>query len=252
MSENQVERWHRDLHELFGLAVQPIGIAFMNATATGIDRIQRSMPPPSADGRTGAVPASCVFWIEATHGVFATTAEDHGNCSVGALTHGFKTMQEIAHNADVKALCESGWITAEAAARIAAVCEQPKSIVYGPLRSMSAEPSVVLLRLNGKQQMLLHDAWPGVRFEGKPQCHIIPIAKEGGEIAVSVGCMLSRVRTGMSNNEVTCAIPANRVSALIERLRAARAADNAVAAYAAQDSKRFSAGHIGRTDEVIE
>ena len=56
--------------------------------------------------------------------------------------------------------------------------------------------------------MLLHDAWRGLRFEGKPQCHIIPIAKESGEIAVSVGCMLSRVRTGMSNNEVTCAIPA--------------------------------------------
>jgi uncharacterized protein (DUF169 family) len=105
---------------------------------------------------------------------------------------------------------------------------------------MPVEPSVILLRLNGKQQMLLHDAWPGLRFEGKPQCHIIPIAKESGEIAVSVGCMLSRVRMGMSNNEVTCAIPASRISALIERLRAARAADNAVAAYAAEDSKRFA------------
>jgi len=240
MSENQVERWHRDLQELFGLAVQPIGIAFMSATAAGIDRIQRSMPPPSADGRTGAVPASCVFWIEAARGVSATTAEDHGNCSVGALTHGFKTMQEISHNADVKALCESGWITAEATARIAAVREQPKSIVYGPLRNMPAEPSVVLLRLNGKQQMLLHDAWPSVRFEGKPQCHIIPIAKEGGDIAVSVGCMLSRVRTGMSNNEVTCAIPIKYVTELIERLRTARAADVLVATYAAEDSRRFA------------
>jgi hypothetical protein len=35
------------------------------------------------------------------------------------------------------------------------------------------------------------------------------------------------VRTGMSNNEVTCAIPESRVSELIDRLRAARAADNA-------------------------
>ena len=51
---------------------------------------------------------------------------------------------------------------------------------------------------------------------------------------MSVGCMLSRVRTGMSNNEVTCAIPASRVSELIEQLRAARVADNAVAAYAAE------------------
>src|SRR5258708_40016450 len=103
---------------------------------------------------------------------------------------------------------------------------------------MPVDPSVIVLRLNGKQQMLGHDAWPHLRFEGKPQCHIIPIAKESGEIAVSVGCMLSRVRTGISNNEMTCAIPASRVSELIERLHAARVAEHAVAAYAAEDSKR--------------
>jgi hypothetical protein len=105
---------------------------------------------------------------------------------------------------------------------------------------MPVDPSVILLRLNGKQQMLVHNAWPRLRFEGKPQCHIIPIAKESGEVAMSVGCMLSRVRTGMSDNEMTCAIPEGRVSELIERLRAARVADNSLAAYAAEDSRRFA------------
>jgi uncharacterized protein (DUF169 family) len=239
MSHSCFERWHLDLQELLGLAVPPVAIAFISHVPAGIERIQRTTPPRTADGRTGAVAASCVFWIEGTRGVFATEAEDHGNCSVGSLTHGFKTMEEIAQNADVAALCETGWVTPEAVAKVAVVREKPTSIVYGPLRDMPVEPSVILLRLNGKQQMLLHDAWRGLRFEGKPQCHIIPIAKESGELAVSVGCMLSRVRTGMSNNEVTCAIPASRMSLLIERLRAARAADNAVAVYAAEDSKRF-------------
>ena len=239
MSHSCFERWHLDLQELLGLAVPPVAIAFISHVPAGIERIQRTTPPKTADGRTGSVAASCVFWMEGTQGVFATEAEDHGNCSVGSLTHGFKTMEEIAQNADVAALCETGWVTPEAVAKVAVVREKPTSIVYGPLREMPVEPSVILLRLNGKQQMLLHDAWRGLRFEGKPQCHIIPIAKESGELAVSVGCMLSRVRTGMSNNEVTCAIPASRMSLLIERLRAARAADNAVAAYAAEDSKRF-------------
>jgi uncharacterized protein (DUF169 family) len=240
MSQTRFETWDFDLHDLLALAVPPVAIAFLSRVPDGIGRIERTMPPATADGRTGAVAASCVFWIEGTQGVFATMAEDHGNCSVGGLTHGFKTMAEIAHNADVAALCETGWVTPEAVARIAVVREQPKCIVYGPLRDMPIEPSVILLRLNGKQQMLLHDAWPGLRFEGKPQCHIIPIAQESGEIAVSVGCMLSRVRTGMSNNQVTSAIPASRVPLLIERLRAARATDAAVAAYAAEDSKRFA------------
>ena len=64
--------------------------------------------------------------------------------------------------------------------------------------------------------MLVNDAWPELRFEGKPQCHIIPIAqKDGGDVAVSSGCMLSRVRTGMSNNEVTCALPAAKLGDLV-------------------------------------
>jgi uncharacterized protein (DUF169 family) len=239
MSQNRFETWHHDLQDLLGLAVPPVAIAFLSHVPSGIARIQRVFPPATSDGRTGAVAASCVFWIDGTQGVFATTADDHGNCSVGSLTHGFKTMEEIAHNADVAALCQTGWVTPEAVAKIAVVREKPTSVVYGPLLDMLVEPSVILLRLNGKQQMLLHDAWPELRVEGKPQCHIIPIAKESGEIAVSVGCMLSRVRTGMSNNEVTCAIPARCVSPLIERMRAARAADNAVAAYAAEDSRRF-------------
>ena len=239
MSQNSFETWHVDLQDLLGLAVPPVGIAFLREAPPRIGRIARPHPPATADGRTGAVAASCVFWIEGARGVFATTAQDHGNCSVGGLTHGFKTMAEIAHNADVAALCEAGWLKPEAVARIAVVREKPKSVIYGPLRDMPVEPSVILLRLNGKQQMLLHDAWPGLRFEGKPQCHIIPIAKESGEIAVSVGCMLSRVRTGMSNNEVTCAIPASRASELIQHLHTARTADNAVAAYAAEDARRF-------------
>jgi uncharacterized protein (DUF169 family) len=239
MPESRFKSCHEDLLDLLGLGVPPIGIAFLSEIPSGIRRIERALPPPTPDGRTGPVAASCVFWIEATETVFATVAEDHGNCSVGSLTHGFKTMAQIAGNADVAALCESGWVTPDAVAKIAVVRDKPASIVYGPLRDLAIEPEVILLRLNGKQQMLLHDAWPELRFEGKPQYHIIPIAKERGEIAVSVGCMLSRVRTGMSNNEVTCAIPASRVAELIDRLQAARIADNAVAAYAAEDSRRF-------------
>ena len=226
------------LRELLGLAVRPIAISFLDRVPD-IEPFGGDRPPPTPDGRTGAVPAGCVFWVEAVNRTFATVAEDHGNCSVGLLTHGFKSFDEVAQNADVAALCESGWVTPVTVAGIATVRDKPVSIVYGPLGDAPVEPSVVLLRLNSKQQMMLHDAWPELRFEGKPQCHIVAIAKELGEAAVSVGCMLSRVRTGLSNNEVTCAIPAPRLPELIERLRAAHAADVEVAAYAAEDSRRF-------------
>jgi uncharacterized protein (DUF169 family) len=56
---------------------------------------------------------------------------------------------------------------------------------------------------------------------------------------VSSGCMLSRVRTGMPNSEVTFALPGHRLTELVERLKAGQAADTRVAAYAGRDAKRF-------------
>ena len=230
-----------ELRALLGLSVPPIAIAFVPSAPANLPRPGGTMPAPTADGRTGAVPAGCVFWMKATERAFATLAADHANCSVGSYTHGFKTLLEAAAGADLAALLEAEWVTTEDAARIPAVAQRPGAVLYGPLAAAALDPDVVLLRLTAKQLMLVNDAWPELRFEGKPQCHIIPIAKESGAVAVSSGCMLSRVRTGMANNEVTCAVPAAKLAELVARLRRAQAADFKVAAYAAEDAKRFQA-----------
>jgi uncharacterized protein (DUF169 family) len=228
-----------DLRGLLGLSVRPIAITFSDTDPGGIDRFAAEMPPPTADGRTGRVPAGCVFWVRATERTFVTVPEDHGNCSVGSVTHGLKPLSEAAAKGDVAALVEAGWVSPEMFPSIPTVAKRPNFIVYGPLAEARTDPDVIFIRLNGKQVMQLHASWPGLRFEGKPQCHIVPIAKEQGEIAVSVGCMLSRVRTGISNNEVTCAIPWARLPDLLGKLRVSVAADQTVARYAAEDSKRF-------------
>ena len=229
-----------ELQSLLRLAAPPIGIAFR--TDNGADAAPRyasNPPPPTPDGRTGAVPAGCFFWFQAVDRVFSTVAEDHANCSVGSYTHGFKTLDEAAVKADTGALFESGWVTPADVPGIAHVPERPGSIVYGPLADMPVKPDVVFLRLNAKQAMVLDDALGRVRFEGKPQCHVVAIAKEEGVVAVSVGCMLSRVRTGMSNNEMTCAIPVSKLAEVVEKLRRNAEIERTVAAYAAQDSARF-------------
>jgi uncharacterized protein (DUF169 family) len=228
------------LTALLGLSAPPLAITFSQAAPDDVMPYDDPMPSPAPDGRTGRVSAGCVFWIKARERTFATAAADHGNCSVGSLTHGFKSLAEAAEGADVAALVESEWVSPEVFPEIPTVKGEPGFVTYGPLAEAASEPDIVFVFLNGKQAMMLHDAWPELRFEGKPQCHIIPIAKEAGEVAVSVGCMLSRVRTGMSNNDVTCAIPFARLADLIDRLRAANDADMKVAAYAADDAKRFA------------
>lgn len=231
-----------ELRDLLGLNVPPIAITFAAAPPSSPPAFGAAHPPPTPDGRTGAVSASCVFWMHATERSFATAPEDHGNCSVGRVTHGFAPLADVVANADVQALLAADWVTAEAASLLPTVPERPAAVVYGPLAAAASAPApdIVFLRINGKQLMLLHDAWPGLRFEGKPQCHIIPLALQSQEIAVSSGCMLSRVRTGMTNHEVTCAIPSRRLAELVDRLRAARRADVQVAAYAAEDARRFA------------
>ena len=226
-----------ELKTLLGLASEPLAISFVYEPTTDVPRFGGAMPAPTADGRTGAVAAGCVFWMKAAERTFATDAADHGNCSVGSLTHGFKTVAEAAAGADVAALVEAEWVPADILPKIPAMKRKPNFVVYGPLKA-AARADVVFLRLNGKQLMLLHEAVPELRFEGKPQCHIIPMAQETGAVAVSTGCMLSRVRTGMSNNDVTCALPAGMLADVIARLQKAGKADLQVAAYAAADAKR--------------
>jgi uncharacterized protein (DUF169 family) len=230
-----------ELRQLLSLASPPIGIAFRDTAETpGAARIDLPHPPPTEDGRTGAVPAPCVFWGLATERVFATVEADHGNCSVGMYTHGFIPLAEAATKADVAALVGSGWVGEADFPKIPAVRDKPAAIVYGPLADLPVAPDVVFLRLNAKQAMVLDDALGGVRFEGKPQCHVLAIAKDGQETAISVGCMLSRVRTGMSNGEMSCAIPAAKLAETVAALRRNAETERAVAGYAAADAVRFA------------
>ena len=229
-----------ELQALLSLDVAPIAITFLDAVPAGIPVYEGAMPAPTPDGRTGKVSAGCVFWVKAADRTFATLPADHGNCSVGSMTHGFKTMQEVAENADVAALLASGWVTMDMVPQIPVVRQKPQCITYGPLSDTPIAPDVVLLRLNPKQVMILHDALPDMRMEGKPQCHIIAIAKEQQAVAASVGCMLSRVRTGLPNSQMTCAIPAHRLAEVVQRLTATGTADTTVAAYAAEDARRFA------------
>ena len=56
--------------------------------------------------------------------------------------------------------------------------ERYRYVTYGPLQDAGETPDVVFLRVNAKQAMTISDAFPDMRFDGKPQCHIIAIAKE--------------------------------------------------------------------------
>lgn len=228
-----------ELVDALHLATPPLAITFSASPPDGVAPFDEPMPEPLADGRTGRVPAGCVFWMKASARTFTTVAEDHANCSVGSVTHGFRTLDEVAGNSDVSALVDSAWVTMDVVPTIPAVRDRPGAVTYGPLADTPVDPDVVFLRVTGRQLMVLSDAIPNLCIEGKPQCHIVAIAKEEGLPAASVGCALSRVRTGMPPTEMTCALPAEQLAEIVASIRRHAEADGLVARYAAEDARRF-------------
>ena len=121
------------------------------------------------------------------------------------------------------------------------VADRPEVVTYGPLADTPVDTDVVMIRVNATQLMVLSDALPGLRIGGEPQCHIVAVAKQEGEVAVSVGRMLSRVRTDMSKSDMTCSIPANHLHEVVRQVQATAATVAIVASYAAEDARRFVA-----------
>ncbi|MCB0195011.1 MAG: DUF169 domain-containing protein [Anaerolineae bacterium] len=228
------------LTKVLGLKYAPIAITFSQDAPAGVNFYEGPMPPPSADGRTGKVAAGCVFWIKAQDQTFTTVPQDHFNCSVGSVTHGLKSLEEVMNNEDVQGILECEWVTPEEAMQLPALSEKPQYITYGPLANTSVDPDVILLRLNAFQSMVIHDGFGNMPIVGKPQCHIVPMSVEQNEVAMSTGCMLSRVRTGMGPDEMTCTIPAERLGEVIDKLEARKQANAAVSTYASEDMSRFA------------
>jgi uncharacterized protein (DUF169 family) len=212
------------LSELLGLTDAPVAVSFD--------------APREADAATPAPaqPAGCCFWEPAQQRRLDTVAADHANCSVGSYTHGLIPLEQAAAGADTAALVGSGWV-GEADLTAAAVLPfRPSSITYQPLAEAN-NPDVVLIRLSPTALMTLLGAVPDLTLAGKPQCVIVPLA-HAGQIAVSPGCAVSRTRTRLPQDAMTCAIPARELPSLIERLETSTAADRAVSTFAAADMDR--------------
>lgn len=211
-----------------------------------MDKFSDPMVEKELDGRTGRVSAGCVFWIKAIDSSFYTDPQDHGNCSVGSLTHGLLELGDIASNSDVAELLDSGWVNMDMVLTIPAVSKKPKHIGYGLVNREAFLPDVVLCRVNGRQLMVISDAVPNMKIEGKPQCHIVAVAHETNTVAASVGCALSRARTGMQPSEMTVAIPIARFEEVVASVERALSIDTKVAKYAATDARRFESVGSGR------
>jgi uncharacterized protein (DUF169 family) len=211
-----------ELARLLRLEHPPVAITF-----------HEQEPREQSGARPGPEPAGCCFWAKAEHDRLDTTVADHANCSVGSYTHGLISLADAAAGQDTAALLRSGWVTEPDLANAPRVAATPAAITYEALAG-AEDADVVLVRLTVSSLMSLQSAFPELALVTKPQCQIVPLALRG-TIAVSPGCAVSRVRTGLPAGELTCALPVRRLADIVARLARSVAADDAVGAYADAD-----------------
>jgi uncharacterized protein (DUF169 family) len=212
----------QELTRLLDLDHPPVAVTF-----------HEQEPAAQLRSRPAPEPAGCCFWQQAEQRHLHTTAADHAHCSVGSYTHGLISLAEAAAGEDTAALVGSGWVTEVGLSSAPRVAATPAAITYEPLDE-AEDADVVLVRLSANSLMSLQGACPELSVVTKPQCQIVPLALEG-TIAVSPGCAVSRVRTGLPADELTCALPARDLADIVARLARSRAADAAVSAYADSD-----------------
>jgi len=182
--------------------------------------------PPSA-----SIDASCVHWSAAlaTDSPRRTVPADHAGCSVGSYVHGFTTREQAARAPDTAMLVSAGWVSPDALAALPTLPAGTGGLDYVPLAELDADPELVLLSLSPEQLMAVQSAIPALRLTGKPQCQIVALAAAGVPCA-SLGCAVSRARTGADPGLMTCALPTHVLLDAIDALEAAARADSSVSA----------------------
>ncbi len=182
--------------------------------------------PAGVPAYTGHAPAGCTFWQEAEEHVFATTAADHGLCSIGLYTHnlGFTPAAEAELGQALKVFAELGYVRNEDLPLIPVLQSQPKAVVYGPLGEAPAPPDVVLLFVKASQTLILSEAAQQVEgalapLLGRPACAIVPQAKNSGRTALSLGCCGARAYVDALTDDVALyALPGNNLAGYVERI----------------------------------
>jgi uncharacterized protein (DUF169 family) len=195
----------------------PVAVAFLETAPAGLPRVER------------AEPASCGYWKSASLGrSFYTTPEDHGNCAVGAYTHGVSLSPALGQELQglVGTMIDLKYLKNEDVAALPHRSTPLKFAAYAPLDQATFDPDVVVFRGNARQVMLVWEAaqaagaFDGGSIMGRPACAMLPQALTASAGVASVGCIGNRVYTGLEDGELYLTVPGPKVTAVLEKLSA--------------------------------
>jgi len=210
------------------LARRPVAVTFLDAAPASMERF------------AGTEPSGCSFWrLAAAGGVFYTVPADHFNCAVGSYTHNIPLSLEREKETEqtLKMMFDVGYIRPEDVPGIPRLARTPAAVAYAPLGAAPLEPSVVMFACKPSAAMLLNEAamragsGGALPPLGRPACMALPAALAKGTVS-SLGCIGSRVYTGLGDDELYVAVPGADLEKIATSLEAIVSANRAIGEFA--------------------
>jgi uncharacterized protein (DUF169 family) len=190
-------------------------------------------PPAGVPEHAGGVPSVCTFFAEGQAAPFYAGLPAHENCEIGAFVLGVAPEGEVGGRlmATVGLMQKEGYLAPGEEATIPRNAKPPRFVAYGPLGSLPVPPTTVLLFARPKSAMLALEAAPApAPMNGRPMCAIVPTLNQGAKVAVSLGCIGSRIYTEMGDDRLIVGIRGDHLSEFAERVQRIRQANDAVGA----------------------
>ncbi|HYK94049.1 MAG TPA: DUF169 domain-containing protein [Thermoplasmata archaeon] len=190
-------------------------------------------PPQGVREHPGGVPSVCTFFAEGRSGPFFASVRAHEDCEIGAFVLGITPAGELGERlmSTLGGMQKEGYLQPGEEAKIPHNPTPPKFVAYGPLGSLPVPPTSVLLFARPKSVMLALEAAPGpVPTNGRPMCAIVPTLNQGAKVAMSMGCIGSRVYTQMGDDTLIVGVRGDHLAEFAKTVKRIRQANDVVGA----------------------
>jgi len=209
-------------------------------------------PPKGVPEHPGGVPSVCTFFAFGTRSAFYAGLPKHEDCEIGAFVLGIPPKGAVGGRlmATIGDMQKEGYLNPGEEASVPHNALPPKFVAYGPLGTLPVAPTGVLMFTNPRGAMLAAEAagsapevW-AVPMNGRPMCAILPILNQGASVALSLGCVGSRIYTDLGVDKMVVGVRGDRLVAFAKKLeRVVHANEFVRAEDAARKAKAPSAFH---------
>jgi len=204
----------RQLTRQLGLELPPVQVSYLDH------------PPKGIPEHPGGVPSVCTFFAFGTRSAFYAGLPKHEDCEIGAFVLGIPPEGAVGGRlmATIGEMQKEGYLNPGEEATVPHNPVAPRFVAYGPLGTLPVAPTGVLLFTNPHGAMLAAEAagsapdvW-AVPMNGRPMCAIMPILNQGSPVALSLGCVGSRIYTDLGVDKMVVGVKGDRLTAFAKKL----------------------------------